>query len=63
MAKWKNNLVTLNSKGTARCLKPESFSNVVNCTLYHFSDHVKMDMASLAISDCLMKVVKYTAPY
>ena len=48
MAKWKNNLMTC---------------KVVNCTLYHFLDHVKMDMASLAISDCLMKVVKYIAPY
>ena len=28
----------LDSKIIARCLKPENFVNVVNCTLHHFSD-------------------------
>ena len=27
--------MTLNGK---RCIKPEKFGNVVNCTLHHFSD-------------------------
>ena len=36
--KWRNNLITLDGKSIARCLKPENFGNVVNCTLHHFSD-------------------------
>ena len=28
----------LDVKSIARCLKPENFANVVNCTLHHFSD-------------------------
>ena len=36
--KWRNNLMTLDGKSIARCLKPENFGNVVNCTLHHFSD-------------------------
>ena len=35
--KWRNNLMTLDGKSIARCLKPENFGNVVNCTLHHFS--------------------------
>ena len=30
--------MTLDGKSIARCLKPENFGNVVNCTLHHFSD-------------------------
>ena len=36
--KWRNNLMTLDGKSIARCLKPENFGNVVSCTLHHFSD-------------------------
>ena len=36
--KWRNNLKTLDGKSIARCLKPENFGDVVNCTLHHFSD-------------------------
>ena len=36
--KWTNNLMTLDGKSIARCLKPENFGNVVSCTLHHFSD-------------------------
>ena len=36
--KWRNNLMILDVKSIARCLKPENFANVVNCTLHHFSD-------------------------
>ena len=36
--KWRNNLMTLDGKIIARCLKPENFGNVVSCTLHHFSD-------------------------
>ena len=35
--KWRNNLMTLDGKSIARCLKAEKFGNVVNCTLHHFS--------------------------
>ena len=30
--------MTLDGKSIVRCLKPENFGNVVNCTLHHFSD-------------------------
>ena len=37
--KWTNSLLmTLDGKSIARCVKPENFGNVVNCTLHHFSD-------------------------
>ena len=36
--KWRNNMLTLDGKSIARCLKPENFGNVVSCTLHHFSD-------------------------
>ena len=36
--KWRNNLMTLDGKSIARCLKPENFGNVASCTLHHFSD-------------------------
>ena len=36
--KWRNNLMTLDGKSIARCLKLNSFGNVVSCTLDHFSD-------------------------
>ena len=36
--KWRSNLMTLDVKSIARCLKPDNFGNVVNCTLHHFSD-------------------------
>ena len=36
--KWRNNLMTLDGKSIARCLKPENFGNVANCTLHHFLD-------------------------
>ena len=35
--KWRNNLMTLDGKSIASCLKPENFGNVFNCTLHHFS--------------------------
>ena len=35
---WRNNLMILDVKSIVRCLKPENFGNVVNCTLHHFSD-------------------------
>ena len=39
--KLRNNLMTLDGKSITRCLKPENFGNVVNCTLHHFSDTCK----------------------
>ena len=30
--------MTLDGKSIARCLKPENFGNVANCTLHHFLD-------------------------
>ena len=36
--KWRSNLMTLDVKSIARCLKPDNFGNVVYCTLHHFSD-------------------------
>ena len=36
--KCRNNLMILDGKSIARCLKPENFGNVVSCTLHHFSD-------------------------
>ena len=36
--KWRNNLMALDGKSIARCLKPENFGSVVSCTLHHFSD-------------------------
>ena len=35
--KWRNNLMSLDGKSIASCLKPENFGNVFNCTLHHFS--------------------------
>ena len=34
----RSNLMTLDGKSIARCLKPNNFGNVVNCTSHHFSD-------------------------
>ena len=36
--KWRNNLMTLDGKSIARCLKTENFGNVVNYALQHFTD-------------------------
>ena len=58
---WRNNLVTLNGKNIARCLKLETLVMLSN-VLYTISQmHVKMDILNPAISDCLTKVVMYIA--
>ena len=52
----------LDGESTATCLKPENFGKVVNCSFVISQMHVKVHLVSLAISDCLIKVVKYIAP-
>ena len=54
--KWRNNLMALDGKSIAKTLV------VLSVVLYTISQmHVKVDMVSLVISDCLIKVVKYIA--
>ena len=38
LLKNRNNLMNLDGKSIARCLKTENLGNIVNCTLQHFSD-------------------------
>ena len=36
--KWRHDLEAVKGINTARCYKPRSFGEIVNCTLHHFSD-------------------------
>ena len=49
LVKNRNNLMTLDGKSIARCLKPENLV-ILSIVLYNISQvHVKVDMVSLAI--------------
>ena len=58
--KWRNNLMTFDGKSRPLCQRTLIILSIVLYTISQM--HVKVDMVSLAISDCLIKGVKYIAP-